>query len=59
LKEAGIDKTEFKREVAAMADIAFNDQCTGANPRMPLVHEIEVLYMEAYEGKAVAVKRVS
>lgn len=59
LKEAGIDKTEFKREVAAMADIAFNDQCTGANPRMPLVHEIEALYMEAYEGKAVAVKRVS
>ena len=59
LKEAGIDRHAFKREVAAMADIAFNDQCTGANPRMPLVAEIEALYLEAYEGKPVAVKQVS
>lgn len=55
LQEAGIDREEFQKAVAEMADIAFNDQCTGANPRMPLVAEIEALYEEAYAGKKLPV----
>ncbi|HEX3046442.1 MAG TPA: hypothetical protein VHY08_16920, partial [Bacillota bacterium] len=48
LKEAGVPKDRFEQEVREMADIAFNDQSTGANPRMPLVTEIEALFWEAY-----------
>lgn len=55
LQEAGIDRTEFAKAVPEMADIAFNDQCTGTNPRMPLVAEIEALYEEAYTGKELPV----
>lgn len=47
LKEAGIDPAVFEKEVKNMADLAFNDQCTGTNPRMPLVTEIESVYREA------------
>jgi acetaldehyde dehydrogenase/alcohol dehydrogenase len=49
LKEAGVPKDQFEQEVREMADIAFNDQSTGANPRMPLVTEIEALFWNAYE----------
>ncbi|HBR35075.1 MAG TPA: bifunctional acetaldehyde-CoA/alcohol dehydrogenase, partial [Firmicutes bacterium] len=57
LQETGISREEFQREVVEMADIAFNDQCTGANPRMPLVAEIEELYLQAYEGKGLSVQK--
>ncbi len=50
LAAAGVDKTAFEKELREMADIAFNDQTTGTNPRMPLVAEIEGIYREAYEG---------
>jgi acetaldehyde dehydrogenase/alcohol dehydrogenase len=55
LAEAGIDKQAFEGAVREMADLAFNDQTTGTNPRMPLVAEIETIYREAYEGKPVGV----
>lgn len=48
LAEAGIDKEAFEKNVREMADLAFNDQTTGTNPRMPLVAEIETIYREAY-----------
>lgn len=50
LKEAGISRKFFEAEIREMADIAFNDQCTGTNPRMPLVAEIIEIYRQAYEG---------
>lgn len=50
LREAGISRELFEEELQEMADIAFNDQCTGTNPRMPLVAEIIEIYREAYEG---------
>lgn len=50
LSECGIAKDLFERELREMSDIAFNDQCTGANPRLPLVKEIEEIYREAYGG---------
>ncbi len=56
LAEAGIDRDAFEREIREMADIAFNDQTTGTNPRMPLVAEIEGIYREAYNGKTADIK---
>lgn len=51
LQEAGIDAGEFRRQVEEMADVAFNDQCTGSNPRVPLVKEIIQLYWTAFNGQ--------
>jgi acetaldehyde dehydrogenase/alcohol dehydrogenase len=48
LRENGVDPQQFEQELRSMADIAFNDQCTGSNPRMPLVAEIEAVYREAF-----------
>ena len=50
LRDAGIDEGNFMLLVPEMADIAFNDQCTGANPRMPLVSEIMDIFQKAYKG---------
>jgi acetaldehyde dehydrogenase/alcohol dehydrogenase len=52
LGEAGVNRESFENGLREMADIAFNDQCTGSNPRMPLVAEIEKIYREAY-GKGL------
>ena len=43
LKELGISEIEFMEKVKMLADHAFEDQCTTANPRMPLVSELEEL----------------
>ncbi len=51
LAEAGVNAKAFEKELREMADIAFNDQTTGTNPRMPLVSEIEAIYREAF-GKS-------
>lgn len=48
LAETGLERERFERELRGMSDIAFNDQCTGTNPRMPLVAEIEEVYRKAY-----------
>lgn len=50
LKEAGIDKAKFEQGLSELALLAFDDQCTSANPRYPLVEEIKQMYMAAYEG---------
>ena len=47
----GIDKLAFEAKVEYLADRAFEDQCTTANPRMPLVNELADLYRKAYYGK--------
>ncbi|MEG1442437.1 MAG: iron-containing alcohol dehydrogenase, partial [Oscillospiraceae bacterium] len=51
IKECGVDETEYMSKIADLADKAFGDQCTGANPRMPLVTELEEIYRKAYNGK--------
>jgi acetaldehyde dehydrogenase/alcohol dehydrogenase len=51
LKEYGLDEKDFLAKVPALADLAFGDQCTTANPRLPLVSELEELYLKAYYGK--------
>ncbi len=48
LKDLGVSRSKFMEQVNEMAYIAFDDQCTGANPRYPLVTELEEIYKEAY-----------
>jgi acetaldehyde dehydrogenase/alcohol dehydrogenase len=51
LKEYGLDEKEYLSKIENLADLAFGDQCTTANPRLPLVSELENLYKLAYYGK--------
>ena len=48
IKEAGVDKKEFFETLEKMTEDAFDDQCTGANPRYPLMSEIKELYVNAF-----------
>ena len=48
IKDFGVDEQYFLDTLDDMSEQAFNDQCTGANPRYPLVSEIRELYMDAY-----------
>ena len=50
-KEGGIDENEFLAKVDLLADRAFEDQCTNANPRVPLVSEIKQILLDAYYGR--------
>ena len=52
-KEAGIDEQEFLSKVDMLADRAFEDQCTTANPRLPLVSELKQILLDSYYGKRV------
>ena len=49
-KDAGIDEAEFMAKVDMLADRAFEDQCTTANPRVPLVSELKQILIDAYYG---------
>lgn len=51
VKEAGIDEKAFMANVEALAEKAHDDQCTGANPKYPLVKEIVEIYKQAYYGE--------
>ncbi len=50
-QEAGINEEEFMAKVDMLADRAFEDQCTTANPRLPLVTELKQILMDSYYGK--------
>lgn len=51
IKDYGIDEKNFLDNLDAMVEQAFDDQCTGANPRYPLMSEIKEMYLKAYYGK--------
>ena len=51
IKEYGVDEKYFLETLDEMAEQAFNDQCTGANPRYPLVEELKKIYTLAYYGE--------
>lgn len=51
IREYGIDEKEFLSKLDAMVEQAFDDQCTGANPRYPLMSEIKQMYLNAYYGE--------
>lgn len=50
IREYGIDESEFLEKLDEMTEQAFDDQCTGANPRYPLMSEIKQIYLNAYYG---------
>ena len=51
IKDYGVDESEFLEKLDEMVEQAFDDQCTGANPRYPLMSEIKQMYLNAYYGK--------
>lgn len=51
IREYGIEEEEFLATLDEMSESAFDDQCTGANPRYPLVGEIREMYLKAYYGE--------
>ena len=50
IKDYNIDEKNFLDNLDEMSEQAFNDQCTGANPRYPLISEIKELYLKSYYG---------
>ena len=55
IKEYGVDEKDFLKRLDNMVEQAFDDQCTGANPRYPLMSEIKQMYLNAYYGTNVKV----
>ena len=51
IREYGVDEKAFLATLDEMTEQAFDDQCTGANPRYPLLSEIKEMYLKAYYGK--------
>ena len=51
IKEYGVDEKYFLETLDEMTEQAFNDQCTGANPRYPLMSELKEIYLKAYYGE--------
>ena len=50
IRDYGIEETDFLARLDDMTEQAFDDQCTGANPRYPLLSEIKQMYLNAYYG---------
>ena len=50
IKDWGISKEDWEEAMKKLPELAFDDQCTGANPRYPLFKEIEQMYRYAYDG---------
>lgn len=50
IKEYGINEESFMARLDEMVEQAFDDQCTGANPRYPLMSELKQIYINAYHG---------
>jgi acetaldehyde dehydrogenase/alcohol dehydrogenase len=52
IQEWGVDEAEFLAKVDRLAINAFDDQCTGANPRYPLISELKNILLDSYYGRA-------
>ena len=50
IKEFGVDEKTFMANLEELVELAFDDQCTGANPAYPLMDEIKQIYLDAYNG---------
>ena len=51
IRDYGVDEADFLARLDDMTEQAFDDQCTGANPRYPLLRELKQMYLNAYYGK--------
>ena len=52
IREAGVNEADFLAKLDVLAEEAFDDQCTGANPRYPLISELRTLLLDSYYGRA-------
>ncbi len=52
IQAAGVNEADFLAKVDSLAEAAFDDQCTGANPRFPLISELKELLIHSYYGRA-------
>ncbi|WP_159875077.1 bifunctional acetaldehyde-CoA/alcohol dehydrogenase [Aquitalea denitrificans] len=52
IQAAGVEEADFLARVDQLAEAAFDDQCTGANPRYPLISELKQLLLDSYYGHA-------
>lgn len=52
IREAGVQEADFLAKVDKLAEDAFDDQCTGANPRYPLISELKQILLDSFYGKA-------
>ena len=50
IKDFGVKEADFNAKLDEMVELAFDDQCTGANPAYPLMEDIKAIYKDAYEG---------
>ncbi len=51
IQEAGVSEVKFFETIDEMVEQAFDDQCTGANPRYPLMKELKEMYITSYYGR--------
>ena len=51
IRDYGVDEQKFLETLDEMTEMAFDDQCTGANPRYPLMSEMKEMYLRAYYGE--------
>ena len=51
IKDYGVSEEDFLKTLDQMSEDAFDDQCTGANPRYPLISELKEIYLKAYYGE--------
>lgn len=51
IREAGVQEADFLAKVDKLSEDAFDDQCTGANPRYPLISELKQILMDTYYGR--------
>lgn len=52
IREAGVDADRFRADADKLAELAFDDQCTGANPRYPLIADLHDMYLTAFDHRA-------
>ncbi len=53
IKAAGVTEDKFYSKLDEISELAFDDQCTGANPRYPLISELKELYIKAYKDEVI------
>ncbi len=51
IRDYGVEESAFLKTLDEMSEAAFDDQCTGSNPRYPLMEEIKEMYLHAYYGE--------
>lgn len=59
IRDYGVTEEDFLATLDEMCEQAFDDQCTGANPRYPLISEIKAMYLKAFYGETPAEEKDS